>query len=153
MWMVTWIVQNTRVILFNILKWHVNALCSHRRDIYFMHDLAPCHNSKSTRVFLDCKEITVLEWPGNLPDMNLIENFWNVMKKEIGNQMPCKIVEMWKRVFETWYSVAVNVLVELYNYLLRRFADLIEANEGATKYWLYDVGVHCCCVFIGMYLK
>ena len=56
------------------------------------------------------------------------------MKKEIGNQTPCEIEEMWKRVFEAWYSVALNVLVELYNYLLRRFADLIEANGGATKY-------------------
>ena len=27
----------------------------------FMHDLAPCHNSKSTRIFQDCKEIPVLE--------------------------------------------------------------------------------------------
>ena len=31
--MVTWIVQNTRVILSMILKYYVNALCSHRRDI------------------------------------------------------------------------------------------------------------------------
>ena len=27
----------------------------------FMYDLAPCHNSKSTRIFLDCKGIPVLE--------------------------------------------------------------------------------------------
>ena len=31
--MVTWIVHNTRVILSMILKYYVNALCSHRRDI------------------------------------------------------------------------------------------------------------------------
>ena len=31
--MVTWIVQNTRVLLSMILKYYVNALCSHRRDI------------------------------------------------------------------------------------------------------------------------
>ena len=42
--------------------------------------------------------------------MNHIENVWNVMKKEIGNQMPCKIEEMWRRVCKAWYSVALNVL-------------------------------------------
>ena len=42
--------------------------------------------------------------------MNPIENVWNIMKKEIGSQMPCKIEEMWKRVFKAWYSVALNVL-------------------------------------------
>ena len=56
--------------------------------------------------------------------MNPIENVWNIMKKEIGNQMPCKIVEMWKRVCEAWYSVALNVFKELYNSLPRRITDL-----------------------------
>ena len=54
-----------------------------------MHDLAPCYNSKSTRIFPECKGIPILEKPGNSPDMNPIENVWNLMKKDIGNQMPC----------------------------------------------------------------
>ena len=65
-----------------------------QKGYIFMHDLAPDHNSKSTRIFLDCKGIPILEWPGNLPDMNPIENVWNIMKKEIGNQMSCKKEEM-----------------------------------------------------------
>ena len=36
----------------------------------------------------------------------------------------------------------------------RKIADLIKANEGATKYQLHGVGVQvCCCVFIKMYLS
>ena len=46
----------------------------------------------------------------NSPDMNPIENIWNIMKKEIGIQMPCKVEEMWKQVFKARYSVALNVL-------------------------------------------
>ena len=84
--------------------------CVPTEGICFMHDLAPCHTSKSTRIFLDCKVIAVLEGPGNLPDMNLIENVWKIMKKDNGNQMQCKMVKMWRRVCEAWYSVALNVL-------------------------------------------
>ena len=75
------------------------------------------------------------------------------MKKEMGNQMRCKIEEMVKRVCEARYSVALNVLGELYNSMPRRIADLIEANKDATKYRLYDVGEQWRFVFIGMYIK
>ena len=68
--------------------------------------------------------------------MNAIENVWNIMKKEIGNQMPCKIEEMWKRVCEVWYSVALNVLEELYNSMPRKIADLIEANKQNTEFMM-----------------
>ena len=56
------------------------------------------------------------------------------MKKEIGNQMSCKIEEMWKRVCEVWYSVALNVMEELYNSMPRRIAGLIKAKGDETKY-------------------
>ena len=55
------------------------------------------------------------------------------MKKRIGNQMLCKIEELWKQVCEAWYSVELNVLEELYISMPRRIADLIEANEDVTK--------------------
>ena len=77
--------------------------------IYLMDDLAPCHNYKRTRTFLECNGIPVLKWPGNSPERNSIINFWVLMRKEIVNQMLCLKEEMWKRVCEAWYSVAPNV--------------------------------------------
>ena len=62
---------------------------------------------------LECKRIYVLEWPGNLPNMNPIENLWNIIKKVIGHQIPCKREVMWDRVCDAWYSVAPNVQEDL----------------------------------------
>ena len=50
-----------------------------------MHDLAPCHKTKRARAFFECKEVPVLKWSGNLPEIISIENVWNITKKEIGN--------------------------------------------------------------------
>ena len=49
------------------------------------------------------------------------------MKKEIGNQM-CKKEDMWKQVYEVWYSVSPNVLEELYNLMSRENADINKAK-------------------------
>ena len=84
-----------------------------------MHDLAPCNNSKRNRTCLECIEIPILKWPGNLQEMNSIENVWNLMKKDIGNQLPFLKEEMWKRVCEPWYSVAPNILEEFNNSMQR----------------------------------
>ena len=51
------------------------------------------------------------------------------MKKEVGNQLLCLKEKMWKRVCEAWYSVAPNVLEEIYNSMPRRIADLITQGE------------------------
>ena len=67
-------------------------------------------------------------------NMNPIVNVWNIMNKEIGNQMLCKKKDMWNRVCDAWYSVAPNILKGLYNLMLRRIADLDKENGGATKY-------------------
>ena len=51
------------------------------------------------------------------------------MKKDIGNQVPCLIVEMWKQVCEAWSSLARKVLEELDYSMPRRIADLIKQME------------------------
>ena len=107
----------------------MNALCSHRREYIFRHGLVQCHNSKITRTCLACNEIPVLKWLGNSPEVNSIENVWNIVKKDFGNQLSCLKEEMWKRVYEAWYSVAPNVLEELNNSMPRRIAELIKQME------------------------
>ena len=99
-----------------------------QRDYIFVHGLAPCHNTKSTRTFLGCKGLPILEWPGNFPDINPIKNVLNIMQKGIGNQRPCKKGDMWMRVCAAWYSVAPNILEELYNSMPWTIADLIRAK-------------------------
>ena len=69
-----------------------------QKGYIFEHDIAPCHNSKILRTFLECNRIPILKWPENSPKMNFIENNWKIMKKLIGNQLLCLKEEMWKRV-------------------------------------------------------
>jgi len=56
--------------------------------ITFQHDLVPCHRSASTIAFLANKNVSVLDWPGNPPDVNPIENLWYIRKAKLRDVMP-----------------------------------------------------------------
>ena len=62
-----------------------NCAVFQQKGYICMHDLVPCHDYKSTRIFLECKGISVLELPWNSPAMHLIEYVWKIIKKVIGN--------------------------------------------------------------------
>ena len=104
----------------------MKVLCSHRRDT----SLCMILRHAITRRCLEYNEIPVLKWPGKSPEMESVENVWNIMKKDIGNQTLCLKEEMWKRVCEARYSVSPNVMEELNNSMPRSIADL---NGGATN--------------------
>jgi transposase len=53
------------------------------QDHIFMQDQAPCHRATKTRKFFEQEDIELMEWPGNAPDMNPIENIWAWLKDEI----------------------------------------------------------------------
>ena len=40
-----------------------------QKGYILMYDVAPCHNSKVLRTFLECDGIPILNWPGNSPEM------------------------------------------------------------------------------------
>ena len=101
--------------IYHDIEMTCNCAVFQHKGYICLHDLAPCHNYKSTRTFLEYKGIFILEWPRNSPAMNPIENVWNIIKKVIGNQIPCKREEMWKRACDLWYWLASNVLKELCN--------------------------------------
>ena len=60
----------------------------------FMQDGEPCHHSKIITQFLQSKEIQILEWPGNSPDLNLIENLWTVLKHKVSEKQPTNTKEL-----------------------------------------------------------
>jgi transposase len=53
------------------------------RSTHFLQDGAPCHASKHVKNFLEDKPVEVIDWPGNSPDLNPIENCWNYMKEKL----------------------------------------------------------------------
>ncbi len=68
----------------------------------FMQDGAPCHRSKVAKTFLAENRIKVLDWPGNSPDFNPIENLWTNMKNKVAEKHPSSVKDLVKVIKEVW---------------------------------------------------
>ena len=74
-------------------------------------------------------------WPGNSPDMNIIETVWGPIMDRLRNEPPLTIAELRQRVHQHCGEVTPQYLRSLYTGLPRRVAALHRARGYPTKYW------------------
>lgn len=122
-------VLETRM-LPQVQEWFPNG------DFTFMHDSAPCHKAKKVTKFLNDKKIRILDWPGNSPDLNPIENIWELMKREISRESITNKQQLIEHLIKAWHkvqSIKENCL-KCIESMPRRIEAVIAAKGGVTKY-------------------
>jgi Transposase and inactivated derivatives len=105
-------------------------------EYVFMHDSAPCHKARSVTEFLAQRNITVLPWPGNSPDMNPIENMWELTKRAIAKEVITTKRQLVETITREWHhniELQQNARVCIES-MPRRIEAVIAAKGGITKY-------------------
>ena len=68
-------------------------------------DKALAHFSYSRQAFLSNRNVPLLPWPGNLPDLNLIENVWSYIGSILKSSRTCNSRELYEKVQQVWYNL------------------------------------------------
>ncbi|GFX10329.1 transposable element Tcb2 transposase [Trichonephila clavipes] len=102
----------------------------------FMQDGAPFHTARSIKAFLAEQNISLLDWLDNLPVTNLIENVWELMKREVAKDMITNKTQLLERIIHVWkYHPEMQKPVQsCIDSMPRRIEALIAAKGGSTKY-------------------
>ena len=118
-------------LLKNKLLVHMNV----HNTIIFMQDGALCHRSKIVKKFLEENHVTMLDWPGNSPDLNPIENLWAKMKDLVAEKQPSNEKALNQCIKGVWVQkISENYCNSLIESMPHRLQAVIDAKRGHTKY-------------------
>lgn len=103
----------------------------------FQQDNAPIHVARSTLADFEQRGIRLFtKWPAKSPDMNIIENVWSILAREVykeGRQFNTK-EELAAAIKAAWLNIPQAKIKSLYDSLPRRIIALHDAKGKWTKY-------------------
>ncbi|GFV91215.1 putative transposase like protein [Trichonephila clavipes] len=101
-----------------------------------MQNEAPCHTARSIKAFLSEQNIPLLDWPGNSPDMNPIENVWELMKREVAKDVITNKMLLLERIIHVsnHHPQMQETVQSCIDSMPCRIEALIAAKGGSTKY-------------------
>ena len=114
---------------------HRGGAQSAAKPIVFQQDRAPSHTSRSTQDFLAAHRVNVLpDWPANSPDLNLVENCWSWIAKQLVGQSFSSEEALEEAIREAWDARPATMIPNLYNSMVRRLTAVMTARGDVTRY-------------------
>ena len=96
---------------------------------HFNMTMCPKHTAHTIKAWLQEKNVTVLKWPSNSPDLNPIENVWALLKNHLKKSGLRDIEQLKKAAEKYWDSLTHNYLQTLVGSMPRRIQACL-AGEG-----------------------
>lgn len=105
-------------------------------DWTFQQDNASVHVSKSTKAWLEANQVKCLEWPARSPDLNVIENLWGILARNVyknGRQFNSKL-ELMNAIKNCWNNIDASTLCGLIDSMNKRLVTVIEKKGSHIDY-------------------
>ena len=129
---------NARVYIDEVLSTKVLQSASDlfgAEEFIFQQDGAPCHTARVCKTWFQDNNVRLLDWPGNSPDLNPIENLWARLKRLVASRRPSNKAQLIESIISCWFHViSADELKNLVDSMPRRCRAIINAKGYASKY-------------------
>ena len=102
----------------------------------FQQDLSPCHTLKKMQTFFAQTGITLLDWPGNSPDLSPIKNLWAIIKRKLSKYNCSTKTSLIAAIIRIGYhdEELKKMCCNLVHSMSKRVAMTIKSKGGHIKY-------------------
>ena len=100
-----------------------------------LDDSAPCHRTNEIKAWHSQNGIQKIDWPGNSPDLNPIENLWSILKYKIKRRpinSKIKLIEEIKKIWDN--EISQELCANLVMSMPKRLAEVKKCKGKITKY-------------------
>lgn len=118
-------------ILNECLIGNMNAL--YPDGFILQQDNARPHIAKTTKKFLADNGVEVIQWPACSPDLNPIENLWQIIKHRLEKKEKKNVGEWKVAIEEIWEEISHDLLESLINDMPKRIKECIEGRGDKIK--------------------
>ena len=80
------------------------------------------------------ENMNVMDWSSQSPDLNPIENVWELLDERSKKRNPSNVDELWSYMKEVWKKISFEEIKTLINCCSRRCRAVIDNKGLLTKY-------------------
>jgi hypothetical protein len=127
---IDWYRYLTKILLPKLIPFAIECQID-RPGTIIQEDKAPAHTSKHQQIYFDAAELQHLLWPGNSPDLNMIELCWSYLKrattKKGAPQSRAEAERVWQMAWEELAQWRIQAWISR---IPRYIKEIIRCNGG-----------------------
>ena len=117
--------------LWPVVVWYFEG-----KEYLFINDNAPVHRAHTVDNYKDQSEVTSMEWLAQSPDLNIIQNIWLYMKREL-QKSAINIAtknDLLREIQSVWWNIELDYIRNVYQSIPDRLDNVINMRAHLTKY-------------------
>ena len=119
----------------DVLDNHFLSFMSIHGCTTLQQDSVPWHKAKAVTKCFQAKKVNMLQWLGNFPELNPIENMWTLIIKKFSQSNPGSLDELKQTIKEVWSkNIDQKLCKELSESMPSRISNVIKNKGYHTKH-------------------